>query len=265
VPRALFLAYAALVGACVGSFLNVCVYRWPEGLSVIRPRSRCPACETPIAWHDNVPVLGWLLLRGRCRACGVRISPQYPLIELVTASLWLAAALRYGLSWQALSAALFFTLLLGISLTDVRTYTIPHEFTIGGGLVGFALSFAPGGISPAQSALGAVVGFGLFYGIGTVMTWYLRWRDRLPEGLDTALGGGDIWMMGMVGAYLGLQGVLLTIFLGALAGLVVFVPVQLLTGKRMIPFGVFLALGAAIAEPWGTRIAQWYLRTLGGG
>ena len=263
-PHFLFLTYAAIVGACVGSFLNVCVYRWPEGLSVIRPRSRCPACETPIAARDNIPILGWLVLRGRCRGCGVRISPQYPLIEVVVASLWLAAALRHGMTWQALATALFFTILLGIALTDVRTYTIPHQFTIGGGLVALALSFAPGGITPLQSAVGAVAGFGLFLAVGTVMTWYLKARDRLPEGMDSALGGGDIWMMGMVGAFLGLQGVLLTIFLGAVAGLVVFVPIQLLTGKRMIPFGVFLALGAAIAEPWGARITEWYLRTLGG-
>ncbi len=144
-PDFLLWAYAALVGACVGSFLNVCIYRWPEGLSVVRPRSRCPACETPIRARDNIPILGWLLLRGKCRQCGARISIQYPLIELTTASLWVAAVLRHGFGWQALSSALFFTLLLGIALTDARTYIIPDQFTLGGLVMGLALAFAPGG------------------------------------------------------------------------------------------------------------------------
>ncbi len=254
-PNWLLLAYAGVVGACVGSFLNVCVYRWPEGLSVIRPPSRCPSCETPIRWYDNVPVLGWLLLRGKCRRCGARISIQYPLIELVAAALWVAAALRYGLSWQALSAAIFFTLLLGIALTDARTYIIPDQFTWGGLVIGLLLSLAPGGITPPHSAIGAVVGFALLYAVAVLGEWAFK---------KPAMGGGDIKMLAMIGAFLGWQGVLLTLFLGALFGSLIFGPISARTGK-LVPFGIFLALGAGIAEPWGNAIVQWYLRTFAGG
>lgn len=259
------LLYAALVGACVGSFLNVCVYRLPEGLSVVRPRSRCGACGTQLGWRDNIPIFGWLLLRGRCRYCGVRISPQYPLVELVTAVLWVVAVLRYGVSWQALGSAVFFTLLLGITLTDARTFIIPHEFTMGGIAAALALSLAPGGIAPLQALLGGLLGFGLLWAVGAAVTWYLRRNDRLPEGMDSALGGGDIWMMAMVGSFLGPAGVLLTVFLGALSGLLIFLPFQVVTGRRMIPFGIFLAAGAAIAEPWGAALLRWYrVNYLGG-
>jgi len=254
-PDFFLWVYAALVGACVGSFLNVCIYRWPEGLSVVRPRSRCPSCETPIRARDNIPVLGWLLLRGKCRECGTRISIQYPLIELTTASLWVAAVLRHGFGWQALSSALFFTLLLGIALTDARTYIIPDQFTLGGLVMGLALAFAPGGISPLQSVLGA--------GLGFLLLWLIA---VLGEALfrKPAMGGGDIKMMAMVGAFLGPPGVLLTIFLGALAGSVIFGPISLKTGK-LVPFGIFLALGAGITEPWGQSIIHWYVGHFLGG
>ena len=250
-PNWLIYAYAGLVGACVGSFLNVCIYRWPEGLSVVSPPSRCPACDTPIRWHDNVPVIGWLLLRGRCRACGVRISAQYPLIELTTASLWVAAAIRFGFTWQALSTALFFTLLLGIALTDARTYIIPDQFTIGGLILGLLLSLAPGGIEPLWSLAGAALGFVLLWLVAVLGEWVFK---------KEAMGGGDIKMMAMVGAFLGWQGVLLTIFLGALFGSLIFGPISARTGK-LVPFGIFLALGAGIAEPWGGTIVDWYVRT----
>lgn len=247
-------AYAAVLGACVGSFLNVCVYRWPEGQSVVSPPSRCPECGTGIRWHDNVPVLGWLLLRGRCRQCGARISIQYPLVELATASLWVAAVLRHGFSWQALASAFFFTLLLGIALTDARRYIIPDEFTLGGLAIGILLSLAPGGIEPLQAVLGAALGFGLL--------WVVAVLGEMAFG-KPAMGGGDIKMMAMVGAFLGPLGVVLTVFLGALAGSVIFGPISLRTGK-LVPFGIFLALGAAIAEPWGPAIVDWYVHTFVG-
>lgn len=245
---ALLYVYAGIVGAAVGSFLNVCIYRWPEGLSVVRPPSRCPACETPIKWYDNVPILGWMWLRGRCRACGVRISVQYPAIEAATALLWVAAALRFGWSWQTLSTAIFFTLLLGIALTDARTYIIPDEFTWGGLAIGLALSFAPGGITWLNALLGAALGFGLLYAVAVAGEWVFK---------KPAMGGGDIKMMAMVGAFLGPSGVLLTVFLGALFGTLIFGPISIKT-KKLVPFGIFLALGAAIAEPWGAAITEWY-------
>ncbi len=249
-PLTLLLAiYAGLVGAAVGSFLNVCVYRWPEGLSVVRPPSRCPVCETRIRWRDNLPMLGWLMLRGRCRSCATPISPQYPLVEAITASLWVAAVLRHGASWQALSSALFFTILLGIALTDARTYIIPDQFTLGGLAIGLALAFAPGGITPQRAFVGAALGLGLLWVVAVVGEWAFK---------KPAMGGGDIKMMAMVGAFVGPYGVLLTIFLGAALGSLIFGPISLRTNK-LVPFGIFLALGAGIAEPWGQAIVDWYV------
>jgi leader peptidase (prepilin peptidase)/N-methyltransferase len=248
IPHWLLWTYVTLVGACVGSFLNVCIYRLPEGLSVITPRSRCPACGTPIAWRDNLPIVSYLLLRGRCRACGARFSPQYAVVELATALLWLAAAVRYGASWETLTISVFFTLLLGIALTDLRTYLIPDEFTLGGTAFGLLLSFAPGGVTARQAFLGALVGFGFLYLVAALGE--LAFKKQ-------AMGGGDIKMMAMVGAFLGPMGTVLTIFLGAVAGTLVFLPISLRT-RKLVPFGIFLALGAAITEGWGDMILTWY-------
>jgi leader peptidase (prepilin peptidase)/N-methyltransferase len=247
----LLMVYAGIVGACVGSFLNVCVYRWPEDRSVVSPPSSCPNCGTRIKWYDNVPVLGWMWLRGRCRACGTPISIQYPLVELLTAALWVMAAWRFGATWQTLSVALFFTLLLGIALSDARTYIIPDQFTLGGLVIGLALSFAPGGIDWKDAFLGAVLGYGLLWLVAVLGEWAFK---------KPAMGGGDIKMMAMVGAFLGPMGVLLTIFLGALFGTLIFAPISMRTGK-LVPFGIFLALGAAITEPFGQAMIDWYVRS----
>jgi len=250
----LIMLYAGVVGACVGSFLNVCSYRWPAEESVVSPPSRCPKCGTPIKWYDNVPVLGWIWLRGRCRACREPVSIQYPLVELFTGLLWMLALVRFGLSWQALASAVFFTILLGIALSDGRTYIIPDEFSIGGLVIGLALSFLPGGIDPLSAFLGAVVGGGLLWLVAVAGEWVFK---------KEAMGGGDIKMLAMIGAFIGIQGVLLTLFLGALFGSVVFGPISLKTGK-LVPFGIFLALGAAIAELWGGQLVAWYLHSIVG-
>ncbi len=239
---------AGVLGVCIGSFLNVCILRLPEGDSVVSPGSHCPRCGEAIGWRDNIPVLSYLLLRGRCRHCGARISAQYPLVELATGVIWVAAVARHGVSWSAVTVAVFFTLLLGIALTDARTFTIPDEFTIGGAIVGLLLSLAPGGGSLGESVVGAVVGFGILYLAAVLGEWWLE---------KPAMGGGDIKMMAMVGAFLGPIGAILAIFLGALSGSLIFLPVAL-RGRTLIPFGVFLAIGAALAEGWGDVIVGWY-------
>ena len=244
----LIWTYAGLIGVCIGSFLNVCIYRLPAGESVVKPRSRCPECGQTIGWRDNLPVLSYVLLRGRCRGCGTRISIQYPLIELVTGVIWVGAAVRYGWSWQTLVVALFFTLLLGIALTDARSYIIPDEFSVGGLVLGLALSPLPGGLTLAQSVSGAAVGFGFLFLTGWLGEWWLK---------KPAMGGGDIKMMAMVGAFLGPMGAVLTIFMGALVGTLIFLPISLRTNK-LVPFGIFLALGAAVTEAWGDSILEWY-------
>ncbi len=249
---AYLLVAAGVLGAAIGSFLNVCVFRWPLDQSVVAPASHCTGCDARIAWYDNIPVLSWILLRGRCRRCGGRISAQYPAVELATALLWVSAAVRFGPTGEALRGAVFLTVLLGIGLTDARHYIIPDEFSLGGLAAGLALSLLPGGISLASSAVGAAVGFGLLWLVAVGGEWLFR---------RPAMGFGDVKMMAMVGAFLGSAGVLLTIFLGALFGTVIFGPISWKTGK-LVPFGIFLALGAAITYAWGSEIVHWYMTTL---
>lgn len=250
--EAALVVIAALVGATFGSFLNVCIYRLPERESVVAPRSRCPDCFAPIRWYDNIPILSYLVLRGRCRSCGVRISIQYPLVELATAAIFAGSVLASGVTWSALSTAIFLTLLLGIGLTDAQRYIIPDAFSLGGLSLGLLLSLAPGGLGPLESAIGAAVGFVFLYVVAALGEYAFK---------KPAMGGGDIKMMAMIGAFLGPFGALLTCFVGALVGTVVFGPVSLKT-KKLVPFGVFLAVGAAVVLVWGDELVHWYTRGL---
>ncbi len=250
-PEWLTWIYAGLIGAAVGSFLNVCVHRWPLDLSVITPRSRCPGCEEEIAWYHNIPVLGWLVLRGRCSSCDQRISVQYPAVELATALLWAASAAFVGFDLDGLRAAVFLTILLGIALTDARHYIIPDQFSLGGLVLGLAFAAMPGGFAFTSALLGAAVGFGLLWLVAVVGEWVFK---------QPAMGGGDVKMMAMIGSFLGAPGVLLTLFLGALFGSVIFGPITLKTGK-LVPFGIFLALGAAITFVWGDALVALYVET----
>jgi leader peptidase (prepilin peptidase)/N-methyltransferase len=245
---------AGLFGAVIGSFLNVCIVRWPADQSVVRPRSRCPKCGYQLSWFDNLPVVSWLALRGKCRSCAAPISLLYPLVELATAVIWAWMGWRYGLSLEALKGALFCTILLGITMTDAREYLIPDEFTIGGLVLGLMFAAAGGWSALLTAVIGAAVGFGLLWLVGTVGTWAFK---------EEAMGGGDIKMMAMVGAFVGWQGVLLTIFMGALAGTAIFLPMSLAGRKKQVPFGVFLALGAAITFLVGPAIIAWYRSFIG--
>jgi leader peptidase (prepilin peptidase) / N-methyltransferase len=258
-PEWLLWVFAGVVGAAIGSFLNVCIYRWPAEQSVIRPPSRCPSCEHELAWYDNIPIVGWLVLRGRCRYCGTGVSAQYPLIELATALIWIAAAVRFGVSFDALHSALFLTILLGIAMTDAREMVIPDQFTLVGALFGLALAAAPGGLTFVHSLLAA--------GLGYVLLWAVKLGAEKALG-KPALGIGDIHMMVFVGAFLGAPGMLLTLMLGSVLGLLIGVPVTWLRGRSTVmgsylPLGTFLALGAAIAHVWGSAIIDWYLRFVG--
>jgi leader peptidase (prepilin peptidase) / N-methyltransferase len=251
--------FAGVVGAAVGSFLNVCIYRWPAELSVIRPRSRCPSCEHELAWYDNIPILGWLMLRGRCRYCGMRVSVQYPLIELAAALIWVAAAVRFGVSVEALHSALFLSILLGIAMTDAREMVIPDQFTLVGALFGLGLAAVPGGMPLTHALIGAAAGYALL--------WAVKLGAEKALG-KPALGVGDIHMMLFVGAFLGFAGMLLTLLLGSVLGLLIGVPVTWLRGRlaplnTYLPLGTFLALGAAVAHVWGPAIIEAYLRLIG--
>ena len=243
-----------LFGAVIGSFLNVCIVRWPAEQSVVKPRSRCPKCGYQITWADNVPMVSWLLLGRKCRSCKEPIGALYPAIEFATALIWAWMGWRYGLSPEALNGALFGTILLGIAMTDAREYLIPDEFTIGGLVIGFLFAAAGGGSTLLTAVIGAAVGFGVLWLIGVAGTWAFK---------EEAMGGGDIKMMAMVGAFLGWQGVLLTIFLGALAGTIIFLPMTLSGKKKLVPFGVFLAMGAALTYVVGPSILSWYRSFIG--
>ena len=236
----------------IGSFLNVCTLRWPEDESVVFPGSHCPKCGEPIRWYDNVPVLGYVLLRGRCRACREPISLQYPLVELATGLVWAGMFSYAGLSFEALRGTLLLTILFGIALTDARFYIIPDQFSLGGLVLGLGLAFLPGGIDALDALIGAIVGFGLLGSVAVVGKWMLK-KD--------AMGLGDIKMMAMVGAFLGWAGVLLTVFLGALLGAVIFGPISYKT-KKLVPFGIFLAAAAAITYGFGSEIIDWYLTNI---
>jgi leader peptidase (prepilin peptidase) / N-methyltransferase len=247
--------FAGIVGAALGSFLNVCIYRWPAEQSVIRPPSRCPACDHPLAWRDNIPIIGWILLRGRCRYCGTGVSAQYPIVEATVALIWIAAAVRFGPTVAALHSATFLTILLGIAMTDAREMVIPDQFTIIGAGIGLVLAALPGGLSFVHALIGAAVGY--------VLLWAVKLAAEKALG-KPALGIGDIHMMVFVGAFIGVPGMLLTLMLGSVLGLVLGVPLTWLRGQlalmnTYLPLGTFLALGAAVAHVWGPAIIGAYL------
>lgn len=267
-PASFVRLAAFLVGGAFGSFLNVCVGRWPKELSVIRPRSRCPRCGNEIASFDNIPVLSWIILRGKCRHCGLAISPVYPLVELTVALGWLAAVVQYGPTYTAVRVAMFGTILLGVMLTDAVAYVIPDGFTAFGAvwailfsLMAYVRGDASPFASPGDAVFGACAGAGAIAIIGWVGEMILR---------KEAMGFGDVTLMAMAGAHLGPGRSLLTIFLGAAIGAVSFgvvvLPVSWLRSRRagaefdppLVPFGVFLAPGAMIALLWGYDIIRWY-------
>jgi leader peptidase (prepilin peptidase)/N-methyltransferase len=275
--------YVFTVGACVGSFLNVCIGRWPEGLSVVRPRSRCPKCGHQIKATENIPIVSWLLLRGRCSGCGERISIQYPIVELLVGLLWLAAFLQFGMTFTAFRVAVLATVLLGISITDAKHFLIPDGFTVFGVFFVLLTSLVAvylGESYPFAGPWDAVIGMCVGAGAISIVGWLGEvWLKR------PAMGFGDVTLMAVVGAAVGPTRALLTIFVGAvLAPIVLLGVVYPLSArgladdagqtelaleasggwrKRELPFGVFLAPAALIALLWGDAIIAWYLRISG--
>ena len=235
------------LGAIVGSFLNVCIHRLPRRESVILPGSRCPRCATPIRWYDNIPLLSFLLLGGRCRACRGAISWRYPLVEAITMLVFFLSGARFGFTFEGLRAAVLASALVVVTGIDLDHRIIPDRITLPGIVLGLIGAwFLPPGI--VSSAIGTVVGGGLFYAIA--------WASR------GGMGGGDIKLAAMLGAFLGWQAGLLAIFLGVLAGGVVGVVLLVLRlrgRKDAIPFGPFLALGGTVSLFWGGLILRWYL------
>ena len=259
IPEPLATVFVALFALAIGSFLNVVIHRLPLGESVVAPRSRCPGCGTPIAAWQNVPVLSWLLLRGRCASCRARISLRYPLVELLTAVLALVLWRAFGPGAAFAVAAPFALALLVLFFTDWDHQLLPDPVTLGGFATGLALAwwnpFLPGvGWGRLWSALsGAALGAGVLWGIGAAYT-----RLRGVE----AMGMGDVKMMAMVGAFSGPAGVLFTLFSASIAGALVGIALIPLRGRSMkdtLPFGCFLAPAALAALLWGRRALEAYL------
>ncbi len=242
---------AALLGLVVGSFLNVVIYRLPRRQSIVRPRSSCTTCGRIIAWYENVPLLSYLFLKGRCSGCGAPISIRYPLVELFGGVLAALVLWRYGPSLHALFAFSFLMALLAVTVIDWKHRIIPDEISISFILIGISWSFFNPALSPWESSIGALVGGGGLYAVG------LFYRIlRRTEGM----GGGDVKLMAMIGAFLGVKLVLPVIVIASFAGSVyglLFMRGER-GGKAAVAFGAFLAPAAAICLFWGTAILAWY-------
>ncbi len=247
------LLAAFVVGTVVGSFLNVCIMRLPAGRSVVYPPSCCPQCGTRIRSWDNIPLISYLLLHGRCRSCGRRISVRYPLVEAVTGIMFVLLLQRFDLTPYLGAAALFVAALIVITFIDLDHQIIPDVISLPGIVVGLLLSVVGYGPSLVDSVMGAVCGGGILY---AVAFGYHALTGR--EGM----GGGDIKLLAMIGAFVGWRGVLVTLVLGSFTGAVVGVTLMLARGadtRLPIPFGPFLALGAVCALFFGEGLIQWYL------
>ena len=244
--------YAAVIGLCVGSFLNVVAHRLPRGESVVRPRSRCPGCSGRIDGRDNLPILSFVLLGGRCRTCGASISWRYPAVEAASGLLWLASWLAFGPTLDGLAAAVFSSLLLVLAVIDAAHFLLPDQLTYLTLGFGLALSFGVSWTTPLGSALGAAAGAAAL--LLLIGVWYLLRRVR-------GMGLGDVKMLAGVGAFLGPYGMLLTLFLacllGALLGLVLLARGRLNWGSRL-PFGVFLSIAAVVSLFFGPPLIAAY-------
>jgi len=271
--NSLWAVYSFLVGACFGSFLNVCISRWPAGLSVVRPRSRCPKCERQITALENIPLVSWVALRGKCKGCGNPISFQYPLVELIVGLIWLASYLNFGMSFTAVRVAMLATVLLGIAITDALHYLIPDGFTVFGliwVIVTAIIAVFIGSESPFASALAAVLGACTGAGAIAIAGWLGEVALK-----KEAMGFGDVTLMAVIGGAVGPIRSLMTIFFAALIATVVFLgviyPVAYFKARRagtefdppQIPFGVFLAPAAMIALLWGGSMISAYTASLG--
>jgi len=258
----LVLVAAAVLGMMIGSFLNVCISRLPEGDSIVRPASRCPSCRTPLAWRDNIPVFSWIWLGGKCRTCRTSISLRYPAVELATAAVFVLQAMAlegapidsWATAANLVSRLVLSALLVALLFTDLETLRLPNPLTYSGILAGLGFSLvAPPGI--AESLLGLVLGGGVLLAIRVL--W------KVARGVD-AMGLGDVKMLAMIGAFLGWQQVWLVLLLSSVSGAVVGLGLWVAgrgTMHSKLPFGVFLALGALAASLWGHRLIDWYLVT----
>jgi len=242
-----------ILGAMVGSFLNVCIYRLPKEESIIWPRSHCPTCKKMIRFYDNIPLISYLLLRGRCRYCKGPISLQYPLVEGITALSSLFLIIKFGPSLSYLFYFAFVAALIAITVIDLYHQIIPDGISLPGIGVGLLASLVIPQITFFNSLMGILLGGGSLFLVATLYEWIFK-----REGM----GGGDVKLLAMIGAFLGWKAVILTILLSSLIGSITGILIMILKGKDFkyaIPFGPFLSMGAVIALFYGENLIRWYL------
>lgn len=233
----LFWIISFIIGAVFGSFLNVCIYRLPRKLSIITPRSHCPECQHLIPWYDNIPILSYILLRGRCRFCDARIAPTYLIVEVITAVVFLTIFMKFGFSVKLPIYLVFFCLLIIITFIDLERQLIPDVIAIPGIIVGIATSFFT--VSLRSSLLGAATGALVIVALAVIGKAILK---------KEAMGGGDIRLLAMIGSFLGWVDVLSVLFIGSFIGLIFGLSMR----QRELPFGPYLAAAAFIVIMMGS-------------
>jgi leader peptidase (prepilin peptidase)/N-methyltransferase len=249
-----YYAYAVALGLIFGSFLNVLIYRLPRNKEIVFARSACPDCSHQIAWYHNIPLLGYIWLRGKCAHCRKPISIRYPLVEAANAAMYCFFYWRFGASIDTIVFSALGSALIVIFLIDAEFQIIPDSITLPGTVVGLGVSFVPAGITPVQSLIGILVGGGVLYLIALAGDFLFK---------KESMGGGDIKMAAMLGAFLGWQKVVLIFMTSAVVGLVVSLVMmafsQVLRKERLIPFGPFLSIAAVIAVAYGDQIIRYYV------
>jgi leader peptidase (prepilin peptidase)/N-methyltransferase len=246
------LGFVCAFGAIIGSFLNVCIARLPDGRSIVRPPSHCPKCQSFIAWYDNVPILSYLVLAGRCRTCQVRISARYPAVEVLTGALAVALFLRLGPTLAFAGYFAFAAALVVITFIDLDHQLIPDVISLPGIVVGLAFSLVSPLVTPLDAALGVLAGGGTLLAVA--------WLYKTFRGQE-GMGGGDVKLLAMIGAFLGWQSIFVTLFVGSVIGSIIGVALMLYQRadtRLAIPFGPFLAGGALVYLFWGDRILDFY-------
>ncbi len=247
---------AFIFGACIGSFLNVCIYRIPAGVSIIHPGSSCPRCQTMIPFYDNIPILGYLVLMGKCRSCHAPIAIRYPAVELLTGLFALACSMVFGPTLQALVTFVFIATLIVVTFIDLDHRIIPDCISLPGIPIFFLAALTIPSVTWQDSAIGILAGGGALFSVA--------WGYQLMTGRE-GMGGGDIKLLAMIGAMVGWQGVLFTLFAASTIGTVIGILAMIRSGKGMrlaIPFGPFLAIGAVIYLFFGHPLIVWYANLL---
>lgn len=242
-----------ILGLIVGSFSNVCIYRIPRNESIIYPASHCPKCRSNISPKDNIPLLSYVLLKGRCRNCKSKISIQYPIVELITGLIYLLIYLIYGFSIQTLIYIVLASALIIVAFIDLNEQIVPDVISLPGIVIGFIISFFVPYISFKNSGLGVVAGGGIILIIGLAGSVIFK---------KEAMGGGDVKLAAMIGAFLGWRYIVISLFLGfflgALAGIFLIIS-KIKNREDVVPFGPFIILGSFITFLWGEKILRWYI------